>query len=432
MPYRFFLALFLFILTVRSFPQAFNDSVARQDSSSIQAPCPPKDLFDVLWKKKNQKTKPEKKLNYFVLPTVGYTPVTRISFGIASPLSWRFGKDPFTNLSVTHISVYFTTKRQLVCQVKSNIYTSGNEWYFLGDWRYYLFHLDTYGLGTLGGDEVPAVPGYTSTYKKSNKKFVEYPMSFEWLKFHQVISRKIVKDLYAGIGFHYDYHFNIDDKKLNMNEANQVITPHYAYSTLHGFNPSRYISSGASLNLTYDTRDNTINPYRGFYVNLSYRNNFTWLGSSQNGSILWTEFRSYVSLSKRFPRYLIAFWYYGSFKVSGQIPYLDLMSIGFDQMNSSGRGYDQGRWRGENLVYSEVEYRFPITPCSGLIGGVVFFNVTTASSYDQNVQLFVRIRPAGGIGLRIMVSKKDRMNLLIDFGIGEQSNGLNVMAGEAF
>jgi outer membrane protein assembly factor BamA len=187
-----------------------------------------------------------------------------------------------------------------------------------------------------------------------------------------------------------------------------------------------------SLNFAYDTRDNIINAYKGIYVNVSYRYNVKWLGSARNGSQLWTEFRTYVGLSKQIPRHLLAFWVYGSFVVSGQIPYLDLMACGFDQMNSSGRGYEQGRWRGEDFVYGEMEYRFPISRCSGIIGGVIFANVMTASNRDMHIPLFGFFKPGAGFGLRIMVSKHDRTNLLIDFGLGQRSDGFYLQAQEIF
>ncbi|MFA5727625.1 MAG: BamA/TamA family outer membrane protein, partial [Saccharofermentanaceae bacterium] len=220
--------------------------------------------------------------------------------------------------------------------------------------------------------------------------------------------------------------------ELVTDSANYTPTPHYAYSRLHGFDNTSYLASGISFNFVYDTRDNLINAYKGIYVNVNYRYNSSWLGSSQNGSQLWTEFRTYVGLSKRAPRHLLAFWAYGSFLVSGKIPYLDLMSCGFDQMNSSGRGYEQGRWRGEDVVYGEMEYRFPISRCSGIVGGVLFANVITASNHDMDIPLFGYFKPGAGFGVRIMLSKRDRTNLLIDFGLGQQSDGIYIQAQEIF
>jgi len=242
----------------------------------------------------------------------------------------------------------------------------------------------------------------------------------------------VAKNLYVGLGYHFDLYYDIVDETLVLDSLKPSLTPHYTYSTMHGFNPGEYRTANISLNLVYDSRDNLINPYRGIYVKLNYRLNRLWLGSDESGSQAWAEFRTYLNLEKKMPRHLLAFWFYGAFQVSGEIPFFDLWATGFDQMNSSGRGYIQGRWRGENLVYGEVEYRFPITRCSQVLGGVLFVNASTASSKDQGVPLLGYIRPAGGFGLRIAVDKLNRTNILIDFTWGEQSNGIYFRAQEVF
>jgi hypothetical protein len=132
------------------------------------------------------------------------------------------------------------------------------------------------------------------------------------------------------------------------------------------------------------------------------------------------------------PRHLLAFWFFGDFRISGNMPYMNLMANGFDQSNSSGRGYTQGRWRGDDYVYGEVEYRFPISPCSKIVGGVLFANVSTASSRDNDVPLFGFLKAGCGFGVRIMVGKHDRTNLLIDFGLGQLSQGFYLKAQEVF
>jgi hypothetical protein len=108
------------------------------------------------------------------------------------------------------------------------------------------------------------------------------------------------------------------------------------------------------------------------------------------------------------------------------------MSISYDQMNSSGRGYAQGRYRGEDFVYGEMEYRFPISQHSHILGGVLFTNVCTVSNRDMNIPLFGYFQPAAGAGIRIMVGKNDRTNIAIDFGIGNMSNGLYLQTQEVF
>ncbi len=151
----------------------------------------------------------------------------------------------------------------------------------------------------------------------------------------------------------------------------------------------------------------------------------TWLGSSQDATSLWLEYRDYISISKRVPRNILAFWLYSSITASGQLPYMGLPALGWDQASKSGRAYPQGRFRGENLFYSEIEYRFqlPIRLKIPLInkernhmGAVLFANMTTASASDLNVQLFDYLKMGGGAGLRFMMNKNTRANIAIDYG----------------
>ena len=108
----------------------------------------------------------------------------------------------------------------------------------------------------------------------------------------------------------------------------------------------------------------------------------------------------------------------------------------------SGRGYPQGRWRGDKLAYAETEYRFPILD-SGLLGGVVFANAVTTSrpAVDNpalgiqapEVKWFECIKPAAGAGLRLLVVKEIRMNIEFDVARGvDGSGGVYVNIFEVF
>jgi outer membrane protein assembly factor BamA len=257
-------------------------------------------------------------------------------------------------------------------------------------------------------------------------------MLFNYVKVHEIVSYELKENLYAGIGYHLDYYYGIKDEDLRLSGDTLTLTPHYYYSKKYGFDTSAYLLSGISANFVYDTRDNLVNPYKGYFVNVNYRYNPEWLGSEQNSSTLWVEFRTYIGLSKTTHRHLIGFWLFGNFTVNGNLPYLDLFALGDDQRSRSGRGYLQGRYRGDKFIYGEAEYRFPISKCSKILGGVVFVNACTASNPVTGVRLFNYIRPAVGAGLRIMVNKYFRTNINIDFSIGLESNGLYFSGQEAF
>jgi hypothetical protein len=99
----------------------------------------------------------------------------------------------------------------------------------------------------------------------------------------------------------------------------------------------------------------------------------------------------------------------------------------------------QGRFRGTAEAYLEVEWRFRITS-DGLFGGVLFANAASFSAPPMAIpgysipgqRLLQYVRPAGGVGLRVMMNRESRSNLTIDVGVGENSFGLWFNVGEYF
>ncbi|HNY01924.1 MAG TPA: BamA/TamA family outer membrane protein [Bacteroidales bacterium] len=408
--------------------------LADDDSASWVGPCPQQDIFDILTREKLKAPSiPSRKARAIILPLIAFTPATALQLGAGASVSWTIGKKRRTKLSAGSVQVLWTTEKQLISYIRTHMFFNDNKWSLLTDWRWYLFRLPTYGLGTGSTTNIPLVKDLPGTANEPvSYEGGRFPMKYNWIKVHNTLFIALAGNLYAGLGFHLDHYYDIKDEKLNLDSSTKVITPHFAYCARHGFNYLKYTASGVSFNLAWDTRDNIINPYRGSYAGLSYQYNLTYLGSDRPGSRLWAEFRTYIGLSRRSHRHLLALRTFGCFKTSGELPYLNLMSAGFDPVNSSGRGYVQGRWRGDDFIYGEAEYRFPISACSGIVGGVLFANATTASNRDMHDPLFRSIRPGAGFGLRIMVGKADRTNLLIDFGLGYLSQGLYLQAQEVY
>ena len=185
------------------------------------------------------------------------------------------------------------------------------------------------------------------------------------------------------------------------------------------------------FNIQYNTKEHGNRSYGGMYADLVLRSNQKFLGSTLNALQLITEFRKYWSLSNRNPEHVLAFWHLGTFALSGDVPYLDLPGTGTDLYNRSGRGYTIGRFKGPSYAYFETEYRFPISR-NKLFSGVVFVNLQTASD-GEKINLFDRMEPAAGGGLRVLFNKKSRTNICIDYAFGRYgSSGLFFGLNEVF
>lgn len=409
-----------------------NDSL-KKDMAVKEKECKQGAIGD-LFRKKDKAPKPPKKFLALILPNISSNPTNGFLLGVGGSFGWYMGPRENTKVSSAPFTIAVTSKSQLITFVKHNIYTKENNFFLQGDWKFYIYSQPTYGLGTNSPDTV-GIPNNISWMGEGTDSVI-FPMKFNFIKFHEIFNMKIIGELYGGVGYHLDHYYSINDEyyKQATDSTPEMITPHSYYSNRVNFGTKGYTVSGLSANFLYDTRDNQINPYKGIYANLNYRINPTFLGSSQNSSSLWLEFRTYVGLQKNKPRHLIGFWAFGEFTISGKVPYLTLPYLGDDQRARSGRGYTNGRFRGDHMIYGEVEYRFPIWPCTNIIGGVLFVNAVTTSNSDpdRTVNLFEYIRPGVGIGLRIMVNKYFRTNINLDYAIGKESSGFYFSGQETF
>jgi hypothetical protein len=101
-----------------------------KNPNTVVDSCPQKDIFDIFWKKLNSRPRADTRLDIIGLPYIGYTPATGFLFGIGGTISRRMGNPQSTNLSDAKIDASVSTHNQLMFQIKSNIFTSQNKWFF--------------------------------------------------------------------------------------------------------------------------------------------------------------------------------------------------------------------------------------------------------------------------------------------------------------
>ncbi len=394
----------------------------------------PVDLIDVIRKMlhkpgtKGGNEPVEGVLNLSLLPIIGYGPANGFVVGAAISVTKLLGNRKTTDLSSALLSASFTTKDQILLCFRSDFFLPDNKWFIPGDVRVLFFAQPTYGLGIYG---LNSQQTFNLDGTNVSGSVLEQPMRFNYIRVYESVVREVIPHFYAGLGINIDDHFDIQDQSLKLDTPNPVITSNYYYSTKYGFNPLHYSTNGLSLQLIEDNRDNPISAYKGYYCNISFRVNEQIFGGSQNSSMLFYDWRHYISLSARRPATVLAFWTWGEFVTSGNVPYLALPSITWDTYNRSGRGYIQGRFRGKDMMYGETEFRLPISR-DGLFGAVAFLNATTASNPNTNQGLFAAIAPGYGLGLRINMNKKDRTNICIDYGRGQASSGVYFNIRETF
>lgn len=335
-------------------------------------------------------------------PSPSYSLSTGFAAAASANGAFYTSEDRDEKISNVFTDALYDQKHQFIVDVQSNIWTKHNQYNLVSDWRYYSYSQQTFGLGT----------------KTDTNNFVV--QAYNYLKFNQTVLRTLATNLYAGIGFAFDHHYNVSQ----IATGGQALTDVTAY----GVAP-RSTSAGVNLALLFDSRLNSINPWGGSYLNVVYRPNLKALGSDTNWQSLLIDARKYIPFPANSSN-VIALWSYDWLTLNGNPPYLDLPSTGWDSTSNLGRGYIQGRFRGKNLVYFEAAYRFRISR-DGLFGGVIFANAQSVSEWPGNS--YQRIAPAAGFGLRVKFNKYSRTNVAIDYGFGSGgSRGLFVNLGEVF
>ncbi|MEB2775173.1 BamA/TamA family outer membrane protein [Algoriphagus sp. D3-2-R+10] len=361
------------------------------------------------------------------LPAIASNPANGWLFGIAPSATWRMGDPKNTHLSNLVGNLLYTTKKQWLISSRSNIFLADDSWILVGDWRFFITSQPTFGLGSSSPNspiENPIQPGVW---------WGEQQMDYNWVRFYETVLKRIsTSKFYLGVGYHLDIYSKIEN--FMEDEITQELTfSNDFYHQTKGFNLDKNTLSGITLNAVMENRDLAVSPYETNFALVSFKINPEFLGSNQSSSTLLLDYRHYFPLSEKRKRHLLALWSYANFLVSGDLPYMALPSIGYDMFGRSGRGYSQGRFRGESMVYSEAEYRFPLQKNKETFGGTVFVNAASFGSKLTQENIFTKINPGYGLGFRVMINKENRTTISADYGFGQKGNsGFYLNINESF
>ncbi|MFY9463988.1 MAG: BamA/TamA family outer membrane protein [Sediminibacterium sp.] len=386
---------------------------------------PQKDMADLLFNRKQ--TAVTKRNDSFqvgrfypsILPIPGYNPALGFVLGAGVSAGILTGNQRTTHVSNLLANITVTTKNQVNANFRSNIFLKNDRWILQGDWRWLLFSQPTYGLGVNFSD--PLEGGA-----------VAQDMNFKYARFYENVYRHIKGHWFAGVGLNVDWHYDIRDKALDTVPPGTFLSAHYDYSLSNQLPTNHYTSVGLSMNILFDSRDNSVNPQKGHFAQVSFRANREIFGSTRNNNTLYYEYRGYINLAKkRKQSQILGFWTMAQFVTSGKQPYLEMPAISWDMYNRTGRGYVQGRIRGENMWYGESEYRFPVSR-NGFLGGVTFVNLTTASNDLKRQLLSDHFAIGYGAGIRLKLSKLNKTNIAIDYGRGQGGSAIYFNLQETF
>ena len=302
------------------------------------------DLWRMVRRKAAQDDDARRKFVVFS-PSVGSKPSTGFNGGFSGNVAFFAGDPRTTHISSLTGGLKVSQKGQTLSGLRLATFTKDDAWFLQSDNRLSWTSQNTYGLG-----------GFTTQADVENLKY-------DFFRFYESAYRSVRPGLFVGLGLDVSDHSGVRPGTPSVSSFDDQ--PYEDYNEEHGFAVDRQTSSGTSVGLLFDTRDNPINAYRGLLASASYRTFFAgFMGGDSTWQELYLDVRTYKKLSKD-ARQRLAFWFLGYYVTGGTAPYFDLPAMA--AQDRSPRGYAEGRYRCHRLMYGEMEYRGTLTN-NGLVG----------------------------------------------------------------
>lgn len=377
---HFLVLLVLGLISFRGNTQVYTDTLTKEEAVALQKRID-KELHKI-----------EKKTRFQVLPSVYYTPETRMAFGAVGILSFKFDpNDSLLQVSKISPSFIYTQNKQVLSLISFDLYPH-RKWRIFGDMGYFIY---PYFFSGVGNDHsISYYEWYDATYPKLNVNAY----------------RKVISDS-ISVGLRYDFQkSDIVPKENGILESGDY----------HGKNGSTQSSIG--LGVRYDSRSHIWSSTSGWYADFSVMFSEEAIGATYSDQFYTLDVRKYFSISKR--KAVLALQFYGEMH-SGNVPF-NLMALlgGSEQM----RGYRKGVFRDRTMLVYQAEYRsrlffkyftFALFANSGGIG----------NSFEE-VQANYKFTAGGG--LRYTPLPKERLFIRFDYAWGDQTEGFYMAIGEAF
>ena len=318
-----------------------------------------------------------------VLPVLVFTPETHLGVGALGVTLWKNldTKVP-TRTSNAELIFLYTTRKQLIMIPRYTIFTRGEK-YMLEGFGEELIDFRDFYFGR--GNNTPVTNRETFTY--------------DLLGWENRISRKLfkTKKIFLGVETRALHYYNLHLTPGGLLETEK--TTGYNGSSSVGFGPA----------LTWDERDNVVNPSRGFYWDFRYSNYSKAFGGTLNYHRTYFDMRKYVMI-KPSHGHILAMELFGNF-VRGNAPIKELAELGGPRIM---RGYYRGRFRDNYMTAFQAEYRMPVYRRIGVVAFAGLGKVYNPSSVN-----LTDLHYSYGGGLRVNINKREKLNLRLDYARGD-------------
>lgn len=336
-----------------------------------------------------------KSKHILVFPVIARSIETSWSFGLAASSTFRFSRtDTISRISNIQSIILYSLKKQFVAALNGSQYWDKEKYILNEQFSYSSFPDKFWGLGKHSPD---------STVE--NYAFNQYYIYLHLL-------RKLGHSLYAGMLFEFQNVMDVSYQSGGIFDQQNVAGRH------------PYCVSGLGLSFTFDNRNDAFAPDKGYFAQIYFNHFDKGFGSNYNYTNIVVDLRKFIRIYKK---QVLALQAYSFTNIGNEVPLRSLASLGG---SNSMRGYYSGRYRDKRQLVFQTEYRVPLIKRFG----AAFFCSAGDVGNNFNDYSLPDLKYAAGGGLRIALNKSEKLNLRLDYGVGQGKNnqGLYFQLGEAF
>lgn len=329
-------------------------------------------------------------INFSVIPIpiVASSPETGVRFGIS--LDYFFNaKDKSAKdknearASFVYGIITYSTRGQLDLSGVWQVFTKGEKYVLRGRAGYSSFFERVWGIGM-------------NTVAEKDYWELRYQRTFA----ENRIYRQWKNNWYGGISVNFNRTFEVRYSK--------PLSPEFNYTD--GVNGSTVLGVGPAV--LHDSRDYPFSARKGTYFETLYQS-YLPIGSNPYVYQEWiTDYRKFYPIGKE-NSFGFQFFSHNTF---GDVPLRELPRVG----NASlFRGFFGGRYRNKSLMAAQSEYRYQLWKwIHASVFTAVGFSASSIGNYHLPDFLWT-----GGVGLRFLVNKKNRMFVRMDYARNSTMGG---------
>ncbi|MEO6884263.1 MAG: BamA/TamA family outer membrane protein [Bacteroidia bacterium] len=321
---------------------------------------------------------------FLLFPAITESPETSWGFGGLASYFFKYQKKD-NNLRTSNMNLLglYTLDKQTIVVASGDIFFPGEKYILKNYFSYSYFPDKFWGIGNNTPDN--NVENYT----------------YRQFYIHPEFMKKIYEQFFVGISYELQRVIDLDYTANGLFDQENVV--------------GRFggTTSGLGLIAAFDNRNNAFWPTKGQFAQMTYTVFGSVLGSTFNYTNYLLDMRKYVTI---YEDQVLAGQIVCNIN-NGNVPVRSLASLGGSDMM---RGFYQGRFKDNDLVAGQAEYRVPVWWRFGLVG---FFGLGEVSHTIQDITINELKYTAGG-GIRYAINSSEKLNMRLDYGITQQEQGV--------